>query len=413
VSDAPPRSSASRSALGGIVAAGISSATNFVAVVFAARNGSPASFGAVSLGFTAYLLAQSVTRALVGEMLLIGSDPHDHRATRLGVTATIVTALPIAAVIAIIGLAMPSDGPTQPVMFVLAACIVPLCVLDTFRYVAFSRSTPLRAAGIDLAWAACFVIGLLAFGGELTSFDVWVAWCVGGAIVGVGGTAATRALCAPGSATAWMRENLTTSGRYIIENVTSQSVNGIALFALGALAGTAAVGAVRGVSTLFGPLTVLYSGVYAGLLSRLRQHESNRARILRVVSLGLVGAALSATVFWLVVPTGFGTALLGDTWASARALVVPFGIGTAITVAAGGALIGLRMLVAASTTLRIRLICAPITLALLVAGSAWSAQQGYAIGFVISSVIATGLLWFGYRQVQRNGAPEPAPDPAT
>ena len=135
--------------------------------------------------------------------------------------------------------------------------------------------------------------------------------------------------------------------------------------------------------------------------------------MLRAVSIGLVGAALIGIGFWVIVPTGLGTALLGDTWASARALVVPFGLGMALTVAAGGALLGLRMLVAASTTLRIRLISAPITLALLVAGSAWSAQQGYTVGFVVSSAIATGLLWFGYRQVQRDGAPEPAPDPTT
>ena len=409
MTDGGRRFGASRSAFSGVIAAGVSSATNFAAVVFAARNGSPQSFGAVSLGFAAYLLAQSAVRSLVCEMLLIGDEPHRHESARRGVTATVLVSAPIAGVIALVGLLLPADGPTRPVMLVLAACTVPLCVLDALRYVGFSRSAPMRAAAIDLAWALAFGLGLIAVVGSLSSFRVWVAWCVGGAAVGVGGALAGRTWCALSEARAWLRSNLTTSGRYIAENFTSQAVNGLALFALGAFAGTAAVGAIRGVSTLFGPLTVLHAGVYAGLLSRLRSRTHERERTLRAVSMGLVGAACILTGVWALVPDTVGTALLGDTWGSARELVVPFGFGMALTVASSGAVLGLRALVAASMTLRIRLVVAPITLGALLAGSAWAAQQGYTVGFVVASAVGTALLWFGYLQV-RSGLPQ---EPAT
>ena len=395
----------SRSAVSGVAAVGVSSATNFLAVVFAARNGSPESFGAVSLGFTAYLLAQSLVRSTVCEMLLIGDEPHRHESARRGVTAAALLGMPIAGIVLIVGLAVPADGPTRPVLLMLAACIVPLCVQDTLRYVAFSRSAPLRAAALDLAWAAVFGLGLIMWASALTSFRVWIAWCVGGAVVGLAGAVAGRHWCTPATAVRWLRSNLATSGRYILENLASQSVNGVAIFALGALAGTAAVGAVRGVSTLFGPLTVLHTGVYAGLLSQLRRNTHQRDRVLRSVSVGLVGAALLGTGVWLLVPTSIGTALLGATWASARALVLPFGVGMALTVASSGAVLGLRALVAAATTLRIRLITAPITLVMLVAGSAWAQQRGYSIGFALSSAIGTALLWFGYRQIRHEAPP--------
>ena len=395
----------SRSALSGVAAVGVSSATNFVAVVLAARNGSPEAFGAVSLGLTTYLLAQSLVRSMVCEMLLIGDEPHRHESSRRGITAAALLSVPIAGVILLVALAMPADGPTRPVLLVLAACIVPLCVQDTLRYVAFSRSAPMRAATFDIAWAAVFGLGLVMWASALTSFRVWTAWCIGGAVVGFAGALAGRHWSTPSAAVRWLRSNLTTSGRYILENLASQSVNALAIFALGALAGTAAVGAVRGVSTLFGPLTVLHTGVYAGLLSQLRRETHQRDRALRAVSTGLVGAAMLGTGVWLLVPTSIGTALLGATWASARALVLPFGVGMVLTVASSGAVLGLRALVAAATTLRIRLITAPITLIMLVAGSAWAQQRGYSIGFALSSAIGTALLWFGYHQIRHEVPP--------
>jgi hypothetical protein len=289
----------------------VSSGTNVVVMVVAARTLSIESFGAFGSLYLVYLLVTSGIRALVGEPALVRL-PHPPHWKRDAFAAGTGIAIGASALVAGIGWAVLPD---QRSAVLALALLLPFTTLqDVGRYLAFAEHRPTVALWSDLAWFVLAGVGLAALGagGHWTAASIVIAWGGAGAAAGFLGLWLHQAgLTIP--QLDWVRANRTLASRYFGLFATSAAVSqGTGLF-LGMVAGLAEVAALRGGQTVFGPLNVLFAGVTAVAIpdvTRRGAESPASRRILVVIALGLGTAAARVTVAALLLPDSIGRAAL-------------------------------------------------------------------------------------------------------
>jgi hypothetical protein len=135
-------------------------------------------------------------------------------------------------------------------------------------------------------------------------------------------------------------------------------------------------------------------------------------RFSRWLSAALVALALLWGVVLAVLPDNVGHALLGSTWASARALLLPLVLVMAAVGAGLGALAGLRVLGASRNSMRARLVVVPLIVVGSVSGAVIGDASGAAWGWALATSLAVAVWWRQLVVAQRNagteqiGAPE-------
>ncbi|MGH9223209.1 MAG: hypothetical protein ACRD2W_05370, partial [Acidimicrobiales bacterium] len=219
----------------------------------------------------------------------------------------------------------------------------------------------------------------------------------------------------------WIGANRDLGAPFFVEFLAAGGASYAGLWLLGLVSGLAAVGAVRVAQTIFGPINVLYAGIYLTLVPEGARHaRDNPARVSRSMRRAsgvlLVTAAL-ATAAALALPAGAGRSLFGDTWAAARPVLLPMGLTLCGSAVMAGALAGLRSLAAARLTLRTRVATIPLTLAGPLAGAFVADEVGFATGLAIGTWLAAALWWSAFKTaLSRSVLPVPeraSPSPGT
>jgi O-antigen/teichoic acid export membrane protein len=388
-----------------VVDQGVSAATNVSVTIVAARSLSAEDFGVFGVLFLVYLIAIGAVRALVGEPALVRlPHPAGWRGDVLG--SGLLISLLAAGAVAVGGGILLEEHRTAVVLLVV---LLPLMVLqDLGRYIAFAERRPAHALRLDLTWAVAQTLALSAVvvgGGHLSLVAVVGAWSLGGA---VGGVHALRRnhWSRPHLSSRWVRASWEYSWRYLSTFATTAGIAQVTAIALGGVAGVTAVGALRAVQVLFGPLNVLFTGVVAALVPEAAQPEHAEAAArhrLVGISAGLAVLAGGVVVGGLVVPSWVGHAALGDTWPAARDLLVPVGLVAACGAAISGADIGLRAARAVRESLGVQLRLAPAQLVVPIAGALVADVAGYAWALAGVSGVGAVMWWRALGQFERAG----------
>jgi hypothetical protein len=203
--------------------------------------------------------------------------------------------------------------------------------------------------------------------------------------------------------------------RFVVEFAVGNASSQLAVLGLGLFAAPLAVGALRGATTLFGPLNVLFNSVNAfgpPLLGRLGGRRAV-ARAAAVLGLVLCAVGLAWGLVLHALPARAGHQLLGATWQSAAALLPASGAQYAVMGLGTCALVTLRVL-SPRATLPVQVVFSLVSVVLmlggyLLSGSALGAAWGLAAGSALKAVAA-------WTRVARLPAHEPssaaAPVPA-
>jgi O-antigen/teichoic acid export membrane protein len=377
----------------------ISSVTNFLAMLLAARAGTAEQFGAVAIAFGVYLVVAVVIRSLVCEPLIIRHQNDKVVLTqRLPGWAGALIVVPLALLSGLAALL--SDSSLRWPLAALSACLPLLIWQDVERYQQFAMARPERVALYDGSWLALFAgLYVLAERRGTTPEQIWIIWCVAGATVGAMLLIAHHGKPRWSSAREWLRVNKDLSIPLLVDNAAAVITANVSLVLLAVMLGRDATGVVRAAISLFGGLTVMYLGLYSTLVGVAQRSIELRHKVAAWSTAVLLVSALATTGAFAALPTRFGQRLLGELWLPVRSVLWPYGFAVLMSVSSTGAQITLRALGHSGHIVRARALATPVALVVPLIGAAVGGVDGYCIGLGLASAFGSALLWRSTRVV--------------
>ncbi|MGP4110644.1 hypothetical protein ACTWP5_06970 [Streptomyces sp. 4N509B] len=398
--DAPPGGTGN--GVGGAVLAsaadqGVAALTNIAVVIVAARQATAADFADFAIAYTIFALLLGAFTAYVGQALVLrrGGPAALGRDCRASVTFTLLASLPLGAALAL-------TTPLAPEYGALGAVLPVLLTQDAMRYAFAVLGRPRLALAVDVLRLA-LAVGVLAVQPAGAGPERLVlAWGLSALPALVFGAVLLAAVTrGAGRPTAErlraLLERRHLGRRFVVEFGVGNAASQLAIVGLGLIANPLAVGALRGATTLFGPLNVLFNaatGFGPPLLNRLTGLGSpgRKAR-----SAGLAGAALAGIAgCWALalalLPDAAGRQLLGDTWDAAAELLPATGSQYAAMALGTCGLLALRVLTPRAT-LGVQLVFSLLSVACLLVGYALGGVVGAAWGLVAGSAAKAVASW--------------------
>ncbi|MFB6560313.1 hypothetical protein ACFCYH_15750 [Streptomyces sp. NPDC056400] len=390
-----------------------SSATNILVLVLAARLSSASGFADFSMVYVTFSVLLGLNMAYVGQSLVLEKGEGLGAACRSALGFTAAASAAVGALLLVVGLALAGAAGTA---FLALGLVLPLVLLqDGLRYCFSALRAPERALAADALRLVC-VVAALAVQPEGAS---------AGRLVLVWGLSALPALAVGlwllrpyvrGSRTdlrPYLRRGHL-GQRFVVEFAVGNGSSQLAVLGLGVFATPLAVGALRGATTLFGPLNVLFNSANAFGPPVLGRLGGKRATVRATAALGLVLAAVGAgwaTALYLL-PDRLGRELLGDTWAGASALLPATGAQYAVMGLGTCALLTLRVL-APKATLSLQVVFSLLSVGLLLGGYAVWGVAGAAWGLAAGSALKALAAWWRVTRLpttadSRDAEPVPA-----
>ncbi|WP_406366188.1 hypothetical protein [Streptomyces sp. NBC_01546] len=371
-----------------------SSATNILVLVLAARLSSASGFADFSMVYVTFSVLLGLSMAYVGQTVVLEKAEERLGAVcRSAVGFTGAAAGAVGAVLAVVGLALP--GTTGPAFLALGLVLPLVLVQDGLRYCFSALRAPERALAADALRLVCVVAALAVQPSGASAGRLVLVWGLSALpALGLGlwllrpYVRGARADLRP-----YVRRGHL-GQRFVVEFAVGNGSSQLAVLGLGVFATPLAVGALRGASTLFGPLNVLFNSANSfgpPVLSRL---GGKRATVRATVALGgvlaVVGAGWATALYLL--PDRLGRELLGDTWASAAALLPATGAQYAVMGLGTCALLTLRVL-APKATLSLQVAFSMLSVVFLLAGYAVWGPLGAAWGLAAGSALKALAAW--------------------
>lgn len=358
----------------------IAGASNVLIAVLAARVLGPSSFGLFGIVFLVYVTAQGISRALVGEPLLVHPDEAETRGDDIAGTAVLV-GLVLAGVTLVAALGASFwIGPLAGALLTLAVFLPLLVLQDIGRYRAFAVHRPGFAVVLDLLWLVLLVVAVVVvtvLGNH--SLVLFIAiWAGTGAAAGL---LSLRSMIGRGTrpSAAWLRETWRFSSRYLIAFSATQGSALAASVSIATIAGTRALGAVQGALLTIRPFMMFQAAsIAAGVAetSRLSGDLVAVRRHARRTTLFTSSVAAVNMLVLVLLPSWAGELVLGKTWAVTEPLVLAAGsqmLCLGLVSGPRAALLGLRLV---RTTLAIDLTATVLVLGLIVVGALLDGARG-------------------------------------
>ncbi|MQA03026.1 MAG: hypothetical protein GEV07_09980 [Streptosporangiales bacterium] len=385
----------------GLTDQAVSSLTNFAVGVVAARTLDITGFGVFSLAFVTYGFAVNISRGLATDPLMVRYSAVAPATWRVGVARSTGAAVGVGVAAGLlcllIGLAM--DGELGAALLALGVVLPALLLQDSWRYGFFAAGKGGRACANDLVWAAALVPAL-AVAGMVPSVSAFVlAWGAAAGVAALFGCVQTRILPRPLAVRTWYVEQRDLAPRYLVENVSLSGGAQIRMYGLGAIAGLADVGAVRGAELLLGPFFMVLMGVGLFAVPEAARMLRRSTQKLTSFCLALGAGQAVLAMLWgaaliLLLPDAVGRELLGASWEPAAALLLPASL-TIMNASFGtGAGAGLRALGAARRSVRAQLVVSLAYVTGGLGGAVAAGAVGSAWGCAVATLIGAGVWWW-------------------
>jgi O-antigen/teichoic acid export membrane protein len=390
------RSLATQRILLGIGSQGLSSISNFALFVLVARSSTVEEFGAFAISYSIAVLCILAVRAGVGETLAVTITCTEDQQAALG--AAVVVGGGLALGWALVAVALPVGVLRD--WFLLFSLGLPLLTLqDAGRHIGFATQAPRVAMTSDAIWLSCQILAwsVLAAASRATAPALLIAWWASAALAAAALVTKTG-LPAFRRGGVWLKFHSRLAGSFIAESLLTSGASQSAVYAVGALAGLPAAGALRASQTLYAPVRAAASGVESVALPEANARLRNLGRAsllryqLRVVAWLLPFGVLAVTVLKLL-PDSLGEQLLSETWFSTSLVLLPVGIGFLAGLALMGARLGLRSMRAGRVIVRLHLIGGLLVVALGVAGATLGGLVGAAWGLTLAQLTLALLAW--------------------
>jgi hypothetical protein len=388
-----------------IIDQALASGSNFLMAILVVRSVSPADFGAFSIVVVVYVLSVGVNRALTTEPLAIrfgrAVNPIMAHAPRcLGLALCFGTLVGTACVVA----ALCTSGTMQSVLLVLGVTFPLLMVQDSGRVAFFALGRPRLAAANDAVWALVqlpLVVVVLVQSNAQTWHYV-AAWLVPGALAGVLTLVQLRVLPSVRGAGAWFADTRKLAIP-LVWNYGLMAAPAYLIFALMPIvASLYELGMARSAYLPYGFFGVVFQSAWLVLLpAASRRSRADLSRLAAWSSAGLGALALVwSIVLAFAVPAQLGVAIFGESWNDTRVIRLIFAAALVAQAIGVGPLVALRALEAPKLLVYVRLVTAPLMLAVGLILSAHHGAAGLAVAILIGDFSATLLSWAVFARIR-------------
>lgn len=390
---------------------GVAALTNILVLLAAARLSTVADFARFSAVYLVFTVLLGVSGAYTGQPLVLrrGGGEETRSACRSAVAFTVLAAAAIGALLAAVCFLVPGD--TARALLTLGLVLPVVLGQDAVRYAFSTLQQPHLALLSDLLRLACVLgaLGAQVYGASPARLiTVWGLSALPALLLSAAllhrSTAGAPLVLRPMLRRGHLGQRFTVE--FGVGNATSQ----LSVLGLGAVGNPLLVGALRGATTLFGPLNVLFTSATSfgpPLLGRITE-ERRRVRATAALAGALAATAgLWATVLALL-PDSAGRQLLGDTWSVAAALLPATGSQYAAMAVGTCGMLALRML-DPRTTLAVQVVFSLTAVAFLAGGYVIGGVLGAAWGLFLGSLCKAAATWIRVARIRRR---KPAPDEA-
>ncbi|MFD3399366.1 hypothetical protein ACFWUU_01735 [Kribbella sp. NPDC058693] len=388
----------------GLADQAVTSLVSFLVGVVVARQLGALEFGAFSLAWVTYGVVLNISRGLATDPLAVRFSGLERPVWRTAVAKSsgmaIVVGLGAGVICALVGLLL--GGHAGKAFIALGIVLPGLMLQDSWRFAFFASGQGGKAFVSDITWALGLVPLLYLASQNASVIRFVLAWGGAGIFAALVSGLQAGVLPRPALARRWLSEHKDLSLRYLTENLTLSGAYQLRIYGLGAFAGVAAVGTVRGAEMLLGPFFIVLSGIGLVAVPEAARVLRRSVRALPIFCLALGGAQAMAALAWgllllFALPDAWGHALLGEVWLTASALVLPATLSVACAGFNTGAAAGLRALGIARRSLKAQLCASAFYLVGGVLGGALDGARGSAWGAACATFAAAFVWWYTLR----------------
>lgn len=383
----------------------LSSLSNVLATVMVARSLGIEGFGRFAVVFAVLTLVLGGVRGLLGTRISLTPTPADARREGAAVTGLLLTVAPLV-VLVVLASAFLLVGRVDTVVLVVALATPIVCTQDVLRHVAIAAGRPGVAVASDGVWCAALLIPLV-LGKRPDAGLAMVAWgCAASLALGVAAAGLRIRPAFRGSASV-LRRRVPVAESLALSALTGAGAALAVASVAASVIGPAAPGALRGASTLMGPLSALFAWSAIALTPAVvRRPAGERARICATVGAALGGVALAWTVTILLIPDDWGRAILADSWDGARSVLAFTSIEYIALAIGAGATLGLKVGGHARVLMQQKTVYAIGVVALAFGAAHWvGTAVGIAAALGLAAVIATLAAWWRLARAAQGVAP--------
>ncbi|HEY4571361.1 MAG TPA: hypothetical protein VIH10_17950 [Kribbella sp.] len=388
----------------GLADQAVTSLVSFIVGIVVARSLGALEFGAFSLAWVTYGVVVNISRGLGTDPLAVRFSGVERPAWRAAVACSSGMAIAVGVVTGLVcaGVGLTIGGRTGSAFVALGIVLPGLMLQDSWRFAFFASGQGGKAFISDITWALALVplLYLASQNASVTRFVL--AWGAAGAFAALVSGVQAGIMPRVSRAWYWLMEHRDLGLRYLTENLTLSGAYQLRMYGLGAFAGVAAVGTVRGAEMLLGPFFIVLSGVGLVAVPEAARVLRRSVRALPIFCLLLGGAQAVAALAWgmlllFALPDKWGHALLGEVWLTSAALVLPATLSVAFAGFNTGAAAGLRALGIARRSLKAQLCASSFYLVGGVAGGVIGGALGSAWGAACATFAAIFVWWFTLR----------------
>ncbi len=384
----------------GLADQAVSSLTSFAVGAVVARSLGATGFGIFTLAWVTYGVVLSVSRGLATDPLVVRFSNVPTESWRAAVSRSSGSALLVGVMAGALsllgGLAI---GGSIGTGFIALGLVLPGVLLqDSWRFAFFAAGHGRKALVNDTIWSAALIPALVFAAQHGSVFAFVLAWGLPGAVAAGCGCVQARLLPAIGGTRAWLRQQRDLGLRYMVENVSNSGAKQLRMYGLGAIAGLADVGVLRGAELLLAPFLAVLMGLgLVGVPEAVRVLRRSPRRLPRFCLL-LGGGQATAALLWgsallLLLPDAIGRLILGSVWEPAADLILPVTLAVAGAGFTAGAVVGLRGLGAARRSLRARLFTSFMSLVGGLAGATVAGAVGMSWGSALAMWVGAVVWW--------------------
>lgn len=380
-----------------IMSNGATSLVSLMITVVIARQDGPSQLGVFGVSFAVLLLAQLFAREVGINRAL--SDPGDPFQRQVAYSRSLLVGLAVGIPLVLVGLAL-----LDPIV-ILTGLAVPGYTAFTFlRLLTVTDGRVGRGLFADSVLVSCVALASLSvvvF--DISSLVVLTIWAL---LLPISGALLQRKIGLRLKAN-WYSSSSTYSGiSFGFQSLFGSGSVHISTFILASLFGSVLVGAVRGASTLMGPVNLVTSSINTLSIRELAtESEAQRRRTMLlwfVISTGICG--VGAFLTWLI-SVLFGSWILGESWPVVEPLVAWVALDAAIVATAVAARAAHRVDKRGAAAWRVSIISGGARLLFLPLGGWWAGATGVAIALAVTSLLSGTLWWLSYVMYRKQSRP--------